>query len=84
MHPSLQDGARLQALNAKHMYKALLQWRTKGVHPILHQEVLDDAKEKVEAATGLRPTNEKLLKGVRTLGVPPRLKDRLRCLLQEK
>ena len=58
----LQDGARLQALSAKHTYKALLRLHTKGVTPILHQEPLDDAKAKVEAAAGLRPTNEKLLK----------------------
>ena len=80
-HPALQDGARLQALSAKHIYKALLQWHTKGVTPILHQETLDDAKAEVEATTGLRPTNGKLLKGVRALGVPPRLKDHLRCQL---
>ena len=28
--------------------------------------VLEEAKDKVEEVTGLRPTNEKLLKGVRT------------------
>src|SRR5258708_6993131 len=66
------------------MYKALLQWHTRGTSPILHQEVLDDAKSKVEAFTGLRPTNEKLLKGVKVLGVPPHIKDHLRCLLTSK
>ena len=83
-HPALQDGARLQALSTKHIYKALLHWHTRGMAPILHQEILEDAKSKVEAFTGLRPTNEKLLKGVKTLGVPPRIKDHLRCLLTSK
>jgi len=32
-HPALQDGARLQALEAKHMYSSLLEWNTKGVTP---------------------------------------------------
>ena len=48
----------------------MLQWHTKGVPLILHQETLDDAKVKVEGATRLHSTNEK------ALGVPPRLKDR--------
>ena len=66
------------------MYKALLKWHTRDTTPILHQEILDDAKNRVEAFTGLRPTNERLLKGVKILGVPPRIKDHLRCLLTSK
>jgi len=52
-HAALEDGARLQALEAKHIYDA----------------------------TGLRPTNEKILKGFKTLGVPPRLRDHMRWVL---
>ena len=40
--------------------------------------VFYDAKVKVEIVTGLWPTNERLLRSVRSLGVPPRLKDHLR------
>ena len=61
-HSALQDRARLQALNAKHTYMALLKWYTKKKPPILHQEVLDEAKDKIQDAMGLRPTNRKLLK----------------------
>ena len=60
--PCSPDGARLQALEASHMYYALLKWHTKKVIPILHQERLEEAKDKEEQMTGLRPTNEKLLK----------------------
>jgi len=70
-HLALQDGARLQALDAKHTYSELLIWHTKKKPPILHQEVLDEAKERVQTVTGLRPTNEKLLKGIRALRIPP-------------
>ena len=80
-HPALQDGARLQALDARHIYKAVLGWHTRKVIPILHQEKLEDAKDKIQGATGLRPTNEKLLRGPRSLGVPPRLKDHIRNML---
>ena len=83
-HPALQDGERLQALSTKYMYKALLKWHTRDTTPILHQEILDDAKNRVEAFTSLRPTNERLLKGVKILSVPPRIKDHLRCLLTSK
>ena len=58
-HPALQDGASLQALEASHVYYALLKWHTRKVVPILHQERLEEAKNKVEEMTGLRPTNEK-------------------------
>ena len=56
-------------------YDDLIKWYTRKNIPILYQEVLEDAKDKVEETTGLRPTNEKLLKGLRALGVRPRLKD---------
>ena len=52
-HPALQDGARLQALEAKHMYKLLLKWHTKKIAPILHQDKLEEVKTKVEQTTGL-------------------------------
>jgi len=42
---------------------------------------MDEAKNKVEEATGLRPTNEKLLNGYRTLKIPPRIKDHMRNML---
>ena len=80
-HPALQDGARLQALTARQTYGLLLEWYSKKVIPIKHQEVLDDAKEKIEELTGLRPTNEKLLKGIKMLRIPPRIKDHLRNML---
>jgi len=31
--------------------------------------------------TGLRPTNERILKGFRKLGVLPRLRDHMRCMV---
>ena len=64
MNTALQDGARLQALEASHMYYALLKWHTKKVTPVLHQERLEEVKDKVEM-TGLRPTNEKQPKGIK-------------------
>ena len=45
--PALQDGARLQGLEASHMYYALLKWHTRKVTPILHQESLEEAEDKV-------------------------------------
>ena len=80
-HPALHDGARLQALEAKHMDNILLRRDTKDVPPILHQEKLDDAKNRVQQATGLRPTNEKLLNSIKSLKVPPRLRDHIRNML---
>jgi hypothetical protein len=50
----------------------------------LHQETLDGAKDKIQEVTGLRPTNEKLLKGIRRLGVPLRVKDHMRTMLTGK
>ena len=38
-HPTLQDGARIQALDTKHTYSALIKWHTKKKPQILHQEV---------------------------------------------
>jgi len=35
----------------------------------------------VEETTGLRPTNEKILKGFKTLGIPLRLRDHTRCMV---
>jgi hypothetical protein len=62
----------------------ILEWHNRRVTPILHQEILDDAKDKVEELTGLRLTNERLLKGVRSLRVLPHLKDHPRCMLTGK
>ena len=60
---ALQDGPRLQALEASHMYDELVKWYTKRVTLIQRQETLNDLKNKVEETTGLRPTFEKLLEG---------------------
>ena len=53
--PALHGQARLQALDAKHMYNILLRRNTKDVPPMLHQEKLDDAKNRVQQTTRLRP-----------------------------
>ena len=53
-YPALQDRARLQALNARQTYSALLKWYTKKKAPILHQETLDEAKDRVQEIMGLR------------------------------
>ena len=44
---------------------------------------MDDAKVKVVETARLPPANEELLR-VTALGVPPRLKDHMRCLLTDK
>lgn len=46
--------------------------------------ILEEAKDKVQEVTGLRPTNEKLLKGVRALSIPPRIRDHMRNMLTGK
>ena len=76
-----QDGARFQALEANHMHDALIRWYTKRVTPLRLQETLDETKNKAEENTGLRPPNERQLKGIKALGVPRRLRDYMRCLL---
>ena len=73
-HPALHDGARLRALEAKHMYDIPLRRNTKDVPPILHQEKLDDAKHWVQQTMGLHATNEKYLNSIKSLKVPPRLR----------
>jgi len=85
-HPALQDRARLQALNARHTYSKLIKWHweKKKKPPILHQEVLEDAKDRIQEATELRPTNEKLLKSIRALKILPRIKDHMRNMLTSK
>jgi len=45
---------------------------------------MDEAKNKIEAVTGLRPTNEKLLKGYRTLKTPPTIEYHMRGMLAGK
>ena len=47
-HPALQDGARLQALEAKNTYDELLKWHTRKIIPIQRQEILDEAKDMIE------------------------------------
>jgi hypothetical protein len=84
VHPALQNGARLQALEAKHTYSELIKWYTKKTKNILHQGILDEAKDKVQEATGLRPTNEKLLKGIRKIKVLPQVRDHMRNMLTGK
>jgi len=56
-HEAIQDGARLQALDASHIQKVLLRWHTRKVTAIPHQETLDESKDRRESETGLRPTN---------------------------
>jgi hypothetical protein len=46
-HPALQDGACLQALKTKDTYRIILSWYTRNKMTVLHEEVLDDTKEKV-------------------------------------
>jgi len=83
-HTALQDGARLQALDAKRTYEAVLRWLPKKHTATRYQETIKGTKDKVEEATGLRPTTERLLKSFRALGVPPRLKDHMRCLINKE
>jgi len=80
-HPVLQDCVRLQALEAKHIYDAILKWQSRKTNPIPNQETMDEAKDRVEETTGLWPTNEKILKGFKTLGISPRLRDHMRWML---
>jgi len=83
-HPTLQDGVRLQALEIKQIYNMLIGWYTKKNNPMKHQETLNDAKDRVEENTGLRPTNEKLLKNFKTMKIPPRIKDLMRYMIISK
>ena len=64
-----------------HMYDILLRQNTQKTPPIKHQQTLEDSKAKIQEATGLRPTNERLLKGIKRLTIPPRAKDLLRNML---
>jgi len=83
-HSSLQDGVRLQLLDAKHTYDAVLEWQLKKPLPTTFREMIKEAKDRAEEATGLHPTTEKLLKGFKALGVPPRLKYHMRCIVYGK
>ena len=80
-HAALQDGARLQALEAKHICSAILKWHSESNILNKPQEAIDEAKDRVEETTGLRPTNEKILKGFRSLGIPPRVKGHMRFMI---
>jgi len=85
-HPALQDGARLQALGIKQIYNALVYNAlvgrlSKKNNPMKLQEILNEAKDKVEENSGLRPTNERLLKGFKTMKIPPRVKGLMRYLI---
>ena len=68
----------------KHTYSMLIKWHSKKKPWILHQEVLDKAKDRIQEVTGLRPTNEKLLKGIQALKIQPWIKDHMRCMLTGK
>jgi hypothetical protein len=63
------------------VYDTLLRWHTQNVTPILHQVTLDDAKDRLQEATGLHPTNERLLKSFKALGVLLHLRDHMRSML---
>ena len=80
-HAALQDDARLQALEAKHIYEAILKSKSKKTNPIPipNQETMDEAKD---SGRNYRPTptNEKIQKGFKTLGISPRLRDHMRCM----
>ena len=67
-----------------HACNALLKWYTKKTPHILHQGVLGEAMDRIQETTGLRPTNEKLLKGIHILSVPPRIKDHMKNTLTSK
>jgi len=77
----LQDSARLQALEARHIYTAILKWHTKKNTASKHQVIIDKANDRLEEAMGLCPTNEKILKSSRSLGVSPCLRDHMRCMI---
>ena len=83
-HPALQDGPRLQALNAHHMYRLLLKCHTNNTPPILHQDKIDEAKTSIEQITSLKPMNTKLVTIIRAMKVPPRVKDHMRNMLSGK
>jgi len=70
-----------EVLDANHTYGAILRWHMRKITAIPHQDTLDETKDRVESETDLRPTNEKLLKGIKSLGVPLRLKDQIRNTL---
>jgi len=44
----LQDGARLQALKARHIYVAILKWHTKRNITNKHQVIIGKAKDRIE------------------------------------
>jgi len=46
-----------------------------------HQVIPNEAKNKVEENTRLRPTNERLLKGFKTMKISPRIKDLMRYMI---
>ena len=64
----LQDRARLQTLEARHIYTAILKWHTKKTATNKHQVIIDKAKDRIEEATGLCPTNEKNAKELEVPG----------------
>jgi len=74
---ALQDGANLQSLELKDIYSILIKKRIKQEEIILHPESLEDSKIVLEYETGLRPTNEAILKGIWRLPILPRMRDHL-------
>jgi len=83
-HAALQDGTRLQALGAKHSYDAVLECHPRIPLPTKYREVIEEAKNKVEEATGLCPMMERLPRGFRALRALTHLKDHMRCIVSTK
>jgi len=70
---ALHDGARLLSLELKDAYKILITQKTSKIPPLLHPERLETAKDSIEAATGLCPTDWKLMMKIWKIPVYPRL-----------
>jgi len=62
----------------------VIGWYSKKDNPMKQQETLNDAKDRVEASTSLRPTNEKLLKSFKMMKIPPHIKDLMRYMIISK
>jgi hypothetical protein len=74
---ALHDGARVSSLEMKDAYSILVSLHTSRTPPLLHPERMETAKNSAETATGLRPTNLKLIGGIWKLPIYPRLRDLL-------
>jgi len=78
---ALHDGAKLSSLEMKDAYSIIVSKHTAKLTPLLHPERLESAKNEIEIATGLWPTNCKLIMGIWNIPVYPRLRDLLWNLL---